>query len=152
MCLTLLTISLYNFKELDPVTLHNQALMNMEANPTQVKCFSEFGSVHVSFYERIGAVLLSVHKWFYRNQNMFGEVSGRFGFGKNHDNSIFMFFAILQTIVVYSITIISCNGKPSQSCIQSFLLLVFFPRALKSYSFCYSKIHFLQVSFDITEK
>ena len=74
MCLTLLTISLYNFKELDPVTLHNQALMNMEANPTQVKCFSKFGSVHVSFYEQIGVVLLSVHKWFYRNQNMFGEV------------------------------------------------------------------------------
>lgn len=120
MCLTLLTISLYNFKELDPVTLHNQALMNMEANPTQVKCFSEFGSVHVSFYEQIGVVLLSVHKWFYRNQNMFGEVSG--------------------------------NGKPCQSCIQPFLLLFFFLRALKSYSFCYSKIHFLQVSFDITEK
>ena len=91
MCLTLLTISLYNFKELDPVTLHNQALMNMEANPTQVKCFLEFGIVHVSFYEQIGVVLLSVHKWFYRNQNMFGEVSGRFGFEKNHDNSIFMF-------------------------------------------------------------
>jgi len=28
---------LQSSQELDPVTLHNQALMNMEANPTQVQ-------------------------------------------------------------------------------------------------------------------
>ena len=27
-------------EELDPVTLHNQALMNMETNPTEVRHFS----------------------------------------------------------------------------------------------------------------
>ena len=27
----------WKLQELDPVTLHNQALMNMEANPTQVQ-------------------------------------------------------------------------------------------------------------------
>ena len=51
-------------KELDPVTLHNQALMNMESNPTEVLLFHTYINTYIRKYMVImslSTIVLALH-------------------------------------------------------------------------------------------